>query len=163
MDIADVRLKNTLLLRDHFGKAWRASNDPRASTVESSFARVIDINASHWSQIKSGVRQIGGKVARQIEARCKADPHVKCSIGLGSLDVPDGRAFPEEVRPQPTLECKSDDELHALQLFQVLYQMNPQAAKARLLDVLHAELLKQESAKAAASRSSVIPLGRRRR
>jgi hypothetical protein len=61
-----------------------------------------------------------------------------------------------------TVSARSEDERHALQLFQVLYRMNPQATKSRLLEVLQAELLKQ-SATRTVSRASVIPLGREKR
>jgi hypothetical protein len=156
MEFADVRLQNTLLLRDHFSRKWRAEGDDRARTVETSFARLVEVNPSHWSQIKSGHRHIGEKLARQIE--------VKCRVPRGSLDRAAAEAMPAKVLPQPLVQCHSEDERHALQLFQVLFRMNPPAAKQRLLDVLQGEFLKQDAdAKARASRSSVIPLGRSRR
>jgi hypothetical protein len=154
MELADVRLQNTLLLRDHFGRKWRAEGDERARTLETSFANLIEVNPSHWSQIKSGHRHIGEKLARQIEAKCK--------VPQGSLDTAGAEAMPARMQPLPIIECQSEDERHALQLFQVLYRMNPQATKSRLLEVLQAELLKQ-SATRTVSRASVIPLGREKR
>lgn len=156
MELADIRLQNALLLRDHFLRKWRAEGDERVRTAETSFAALIEVNPSHWSQIKSGHRHIGGKLARQIESNCR--------VPQGSLDRAAAEAMPAKVMPQPLVECQSEGERHALQLFQVLYRMNPQAAKQRLLEVLQGELLKQEaSAKPQASRPSVIPIGRVKR
>lgn len=153
MELADIRLQNTLLLRDHFGRKWRAEGDERARTVETSFASLVEVNPSHWSQVKSGHRHIGEKLARQIE--------VKCKVPRGSLDRAGAEAMPAKMQPQPVVECQNEDERHALQLFQVLYRMNPQATKARLLEVLQAELLKQDATKSA-SRIPVISIGRSR-
>jgi hypothetical protein len=154
MELADIRLQNTLLLRDHFGRKWRAEGDARARTLETSFAALVEVNPSYWSQIKSGHRHIGEKLARQIE--------VKCKVPVGSLDAAAAEAMPARVLPQPVVECQSEDERHALQLLQVLYRMNPQATKTRLLEVLQAELLKQDATRSA-SRTHVITLGRERR
>lgn len=154
MELAAIRLQNALMLRDHFGRKWRAEGDERARTTETSFAKLIEVNPSHWSQIKSGHRHIGEKLARQIEAKCK--------VPQGSLDAAAAEAMPARVLPRPVIECHNEDERHALQLFQVLYRMNPQATKARLLEVLQAELLKQDATKSA-SRAPVIALGRSRR
>lgn len=156
MELADVRLQNALLLRDHFLRKWRAEGDERARTVETSFANLIEVNPSHWSQIKSGHRHIGEKLARQIESRCR--------VPQGSLDKAAAEAMPAKVLPKPIVECQNEDERHALQLFQVLFRMNPPAAKQRLLEVLQGELLKRDAdAKMKASRPSVIPLGRSHR
>ncbi|MFY8049097.1 MAG: hypothetical protein ACOVNS_09805 [Erythrobacter sp.] len=154
MELADVRLQNTLLLRDHFGRKWRAEGDERARTLETSFANLVEVNPSHWSQIKSGHRHIGEKLARQIEAKCK--------VPQGSLEAAGAEEMPAKMQPQPVVECQNEDERHAMQLFQVLYRMNPQATKSRLLEVLQGELLKQDATKPA-SRASVIPLGRGKR
>ena len=154
MDLADVRLQNTLVLRDHFSRKWRAEGDERARTLETSFANLIEVNPSHWSQIKSGHRHIGEKLSRQIEAKCK--------VPQGSLDAAGAEAMPAKMQPQPVLECQNEDERHATQLFQVFYRMNPQATKSRLLEVLQAELLKQDATKSA-SRAPVIQLGRGKR
>lgn len=156
MELADVRLQNTLLLRDHFARRWRAEGDERSRTVETSFANLVEVNPSHWSQIKSGHRHIGEKLARQIESKCRV-PH-------GSLDKEAAEAMPAKVLPQPLVECRNEDERHALQLFQVLFRMNPPAAKQRLLEELQAELLKRDAdAKVKSSRASVIALGRSHR
>lgn len=154
MELADVRLHNTLLLRDHFGRKWRAEGDERARTLETSFANLIEVNPSHWSQIKSGHRHIGEKLARQIEAKCK--------VPQGSLDAAGAEAMPAKMQPQPVIECQNEDERHAMQLFQVLYRMNAGATKSRLLEVLQGELLKRDATKPA-SRVAVIPLGRGKR
>jgi hypothetical protein len=37
MELADIRLQNALLLRDHFGRKWRAEGDERARTLDTSF------------------------------------------------------------------------------------------------------------------------------
>ena len=154
MELAQVRLQNALLLRDHFGRRWRAEGDERGRSLETSFARLLEVNPSHWSQIKSGHRHIGAKLARQIETKCK--------VPQGSLDQAAAQAMPVKVLPAPIVECQNEDERHALQLFQLLFRMNPQASKARLLEVLQGELLKQ-GANGSASRASVIPLDRQRR
>lgn len=154
MELATVRLQNALLLRDHFGRKWRTEGDDRARTLETSFANLIEVNPSHWSQIKSGHRHIGEKLARQIEAKCK--------VPNGSLDGAGAEAMPARMQPQPVIECRDEDERHALQLFQVVYRMNQQVTKSRLLDVLQGELLKQDATRSA-SRTRVMPLTRNKR
>lgn len=153
MEFADIRLQNTLLLRDHFSRKWRAEGDDRARTVETSFAGLVEVNPSHWSQIKSGHRHIGERLARQIE--------VKCRVPRGSLDRAAVEAMPARMLPQPLVHCQSEDERHALQLFQVLFRMNPQAAGQRLLEALQGEFLKKDAgAKAGESRQSGTRPGR---
>ena len=137
MDLADIRLQNALLLRDHFVRRWRAEGDERARTAETSFARLIDVNPAHWSQLKSKHRHIGEKLARQIESKCR--------MPQGSLDASDAERLPVKVLP-PAVPYGDDEERNAVQLFLTLFRINKQLAKERLLDALHAELLKSAPA-----------------
>jgi hypothetical protein len=141
MNLADIRLQNALLLRDHHVRKWRADGDERARTAETSFARLIDVNPAHWSQIKSKHRHIGTKLARQIESKCR--------VPQGSLDASDAERLPVRVLP-PTVPYGDDEERNAVQLFLTLFRMNKPLAKARLLDALQAELLTTEPAGRAA-------------
>jgi hypothetical protein len=152
MPLADIRLQNALLLRDHFARKWRAEDNERARSLETSFAKLIGVNPSHWSQIKSGHRHIGEKLARQIEAKCRGP--------AGSVDRAAAQAMPARMQPRPVVECRDVDERHALQLFQVLYRMSAQAAKSRLLEVLQGELLKQDASAKAATRGPAAPIRR---
>ena len=63
-----VRRQNVLVLfQTYAGKAFAAG--ATAKGLEQSFAAVLEISPSMWSQIKAS-RPIGDKLARQIEAHC---------------------------------------------------------------------------------------------
>lgn len=129
--LATIRLQNALLLRDHFARRWRGDNDPRADTPERSFAELIEVNPAHWSQLKSGHRHVGGKLARQIEAHCK--------VASGSLDQAGAERLPVKVLPA-AIDCADDDERHAVQLFLAAYRADKQAARQAMLDILQARV-----------------------
>ena len=154
MQLADLRLRNALILRDHFARKWHAAGDERVRTLETSFAGLLEVNPSHWSQIKSGHRHIGDKLARQIEAKCR--------LPKGALDKLASEAMPTEMMPPPRIDCSGEDELRAMQLFQVLYRTNPLVAEQRLIKTLEGELLKRRTDKIGqTSRTSVTPMFRK--
>lgn len=136
-DIADVRLANALLLRDHWVRKWQAADQDKekakAKTPEASFAALIGINASYWSQLKARHRHIPGKLARQIERQCDLPPE--------SLDSEGAAELPGNVLPN-TVQLENDDEKHAVRLFLIAYRLNAQAARERILQVLDGEALK---------------------
>lgn len=141
--LASIRLHNTLLLRDHFTRRWRADSDPRADTPERSFAELIGVSPAHWSQLKSGHRHVGEKLARQVEAHCK--------VAAGSLDEAGAERLPVKVLPA-TIDCADDDERHAVQLFLAAYRADKQAARQAMLQILQARL--QDAADAPARKST---------
>jgi hypothetical protein len=104
VDIALVRLHNALRLRDQRERKWRSEADPWARTVEAGFAGLLGLNPSHCSQLKSGHRHIGSKVARQIEARCR--------MGRGSLDTADNAETGAKAGA-PAVPVSDDEERDA--------------------------------------------------
>jgi hypothetical protein len=67
-DITITRRQNALaLFQDYAEKALASGIPPKG--MEQSFAAVLQISPSMWSQIKSS-RPIGDKLARQIEVLC---------------------------------------------------------------------------------------------
>ncbi len=143
MDIADIRLRNALLLRDHFLRKWQADGDDRVATPERSFAAFVGVNPAHWSQLKSGHRHIGAKLARQIEAHCR--------MAGGSLDEAGAARLPARVLPA-AVACADEDERHAVQLFLTAYRIDKQAAKARMLEILQSRLAASPAAGATGDR-----------
>lgn len=72
-DIGELRLANTLLLRDRFPQKWKDSAGP-----ETAFAGLIGITPAYWSLIRRGHRPMSEKIARTIEKKFK--------VPQGSLD-----------------------------------------------------------------------------
>lgn len=75
MDISQVRRANLLLLYGEFittRTAQALAADPSAKPVglDMEFASQIQVHKSYLSGLKSGGRQIGPKLARQIESLC---------------------------------------------------------------------------------------------
>jgi hypothetical protein len=65
-----IRLRNCLALYQDFIEMQVQSGSP-PSGLERLFAQSIEISPSLWSQVKSGGRSIGEKLARQIESKSK--------------------------------------------------------------------------------------------
>jgi len=135
--VAELRLQNTYLLLEEF-KAAEGPSERLLRAADQAFAEYLQISPSHWSQLKGGHRSIGHTLARQLEARCGKP--------LGWLDVAHHTAQPgqQAAQPAPT-GPRTADERFAVDLFLTAYRANPAAVKARLLDVVHAELAKAEA------------------
>jgi hypothetical protein len=138
--MAETRLANTLALLDAF-KAELGPNADDLHGVEAAFARKLEISQAQWIQLKRRHRSVGEKLARQFEA--------KCGRPKGWLD----ESHPATTRrPQASpplkfnLEPATSEERFAVDLFLTAFRSNPEGVKARLLDVVHAELAKRSSA-----------------
>src|ERR1700759_190884 len=73
-DVASIRLDNALALFDEFVR--NTIKHPDAATLrglERRFAERLQIQPSHWSQIKSRASLIGERLARQFE-QCYQKP-----------------------------------------------------------------------------------------
>jgi hypothetical protein len=132
-ELAQVRLANALALFDEFVRATaRHADAATLRGLERRFAERVDIQPSYWSQIKSRSRQIGERLARQFEQRCKKPP--------GWMDVAhDGRAQPAAIRTADQDDERTprdDDERFIVGLVLTYYRRHPQRARARLLDLL---------------------------
>jgi hypothetical protein len=134
--IAQVRYENALALFDEFVRATVRHPDAAALRgLERRFAEHVLIQPSYWSQIKSRARQIGERLARQFEQRCRKP--------IGWMDVPHGDGTPPAVlppegdEPPPTSsQPRDDDERFIVGLVLTYYRRHPQKARARLLDLL---------------------------
>jgi hypothetical protein len=134
--IAQVRFENVLVLFDEFVRA--TVKDPDATALrglERRFAEHVLIQPSYWSQIKSRTRQIGERLARQFEQRCRKPQ--------GWMDVRHGDGTPpavlplEDDEPSPTSSApRDDDERFIVGLVLTYYRRHPQRARKRLLDLL---------------------------
>jgi hypothetical protein len=134
--IAQVRYENALALFDEFVHATVRHPDAAALRgLERRFAEQVLIQPSYWSQIKSRSRQIGERLARQFEQRCRKP--------IGWMDVPHGDGAPPAVlppegdEPPPTSsQPRDDDERFIVGLVLTYYRRHPQKARTRLLDLL---------------------------
>jgi hypothetical protein len=144
--IAELRLRNTYLLLEEF-KAAEGPSERLLRGADQAFAEYLQISPSHWSQLKGGHRSIGHTLARQLEARCGKP--------VGWLDMGHDAARPSRQATQPAAPAgpQTADERFAVDLFLTAYRANPAAVKARLLDVVHAELAKAQVT------SKVRPMG----
>ena len=143
--LAELRLRNTYLLLEEF-KAAEGPSERLLRAADQAFAEYLQISPSHWSQLKGGHRSIGHTLARQLEARCGKP--------VGWLDVVHGAIQPtKQTTPSEPAGTRTADERFAVDLFLTAYRANPAFVKARLLDVVHAELAKAQAA------SKVRPLG----
>ena len=134
--IAQLRFENALALFDEFVRA--TVKHPDAATLrglERRFAEHVLIQPSYWSQIKSRSRQIGERLARQFEQRCRKP--------IGWMDVRHGDGSPPAVMPLPDDEPpptsstpRDDDERFIVGLVLTYYRRHPQKARTRLLDLL---------------------------
>jgi hypothetical protein len=133
--VAQQRYENALLLFEEFVQA--AVRHPDAATLrglERRFAEHLLIQPSYWSQIKARTRQIGERLARQFEQRCRKP--------FGWMDLPHGQVA--QVRPSdeplasppPPSTPQDDDERFIVGLVLSYYRRHPHRARARLLDLL---------------------------
>ncbi len=188
IDVAQVRLDNALVLFDEFVSA--TIKHPDAATLrglERRFAERLDIQPSYWSQIKGRSRQIGERLARQFEQRCKKprgwmdSAHLPGdSIDFARSILPDDSGRPLGERTNENLP-QDDDERFIVGLVLTFYRRHPQRARTRLLDLLGEVLIpdaSQDSSRAphhvsaanranaddlwAKTQASVAPLKKRR-
>lgn len=133
--VAQQRYENALLLFEEFVQA--AVRHPDAAALrglERRFAEHLLIQPSYWSQIKARTRQIGERLARQFEQRCRKP--------VGWMDVPHAQVA--QVRPSdeplapppPPSTPQDDDERFIVGLVLSYYRRHPQRARTRLLDLL---------------------------
>ena len=143
-DVARTRLDNAHLLFQEFVKLSAAKPDVATLRgLERRFAERLEIQPSYWSQIKSRSRQIGERLARQFEQRCRKPtgwmdlPHTSAAAGLPPSRPSSGSGFPPH-------QAEDDDERFILGLVLTYYRRHPLRARARLLDLL-SEVLTPES------------------
>jgi hypothetical protein len=138
-DLAQVRFDNALALFDEFVQQTVKNAD--AATLrglERRFAEQVLIQPSYWSQIKSRSRQIGERLARQFEGRCRKPagwmdvPHDTSASPRYAQQVPDTA----HDRPDTSSDPRDDDERFIVGLVLTYYRRHPQRARTRLLDLL---------------------------
>jgi hypothetical protein len=138
-DLAQVRFDNALALFDEFVQQTVKNAD--AATLrglERRFAEQVLIQPSYWSQIKSRSRQIGERLARQFESRCRKPngwmdvPHDTSAAPRYAQQVPDTA----HDRPDTSSDPRDDDERFIVGLVLTYYRRHPQRARTRLLDLL---------------------------
>jgi hypothetical protein len=135
-DLAQLRYDNVLRWFDEFVRQHVRTPDTTALRgLERRFAEQVLIQPSYWSQIKSRTRQIGERLARQFEQRCRKP--------MGWLDQPHGGAAPQtlppegEPEPLPTSSSPRDnDERFIIGLVLAYYRRHPQKARQRLMDLI---------------------------
>jgi hypothetical protein len=133
--VAQRRYENALLLFEEFVQA--AVRHPDAAALrglERRFAEHLLIQPSYWSQIKARTRQIGERLARQFEQRCRKP--------VGWMDLPHAQVAqvrpsdePLPAPPAPSIP-QDDDERFIVGLVLSYYRRHPHRARARLLDLL---------------------------
>lgn len=138
LDLAQLRFDNAMALFDEF--VAQTVKNPDVTVLrglEKRFAEQVLIQPSYWSQIKSRSRQIGERLARQFEARCRKPP--------GWMDHPHGAGAgpgfaaqlgPEVPPPETSSTPRDDDERFIVGLVLSYYRRHPQRARTRLLDLL---------------------------
>jgi hypothetical protein len=148
-DLARIRFDNALLLFDEF--VQQAARHPDAATLrglEGRFAERLGIQPSYWSQIKAGSRQIGERLARQFESRCRK-PYGWMDRAQGSRA---GRAAPAPAGAADDDRLPhSEDERFIVGLVLTYYRRHPDRARARLLELLGEVLAPPPSAPSPAS------------
>lgn len=135
-DLAQLRYENALRLFDEFVR--HTVKDPDATALrglERRFAEQVLIQPSYWSQIKSRTRQIGERLARQFEQRCRKptgwmDQHHDELPAVVPPPVADDEPLPTSSTP------RDDDERFIVGLVLSYYRRHPQRARAALLELL---------------------------
>jgi hypothetical protein len=136
-DLARIRFDNAMRLFDEF--VQQAARHPDAATLrglEGRFAERLGIQPSYWSQIKAGSRQIGERLARQFEVRCRKP--------YGWMDRPAGADAAKAAVPAPVPAHAheddrlphNEDERFIVGLVLTYYRRHPERARARLLELL---------------------------
>ena len=124
-DLAQIRFDNAMALFDEFVRATVKHPDAAALRgLDGRFAEKLLIQPSYWSQIKARSRQIGERLARQFEQRCR-----KPAGWLDAVHGPGSRAAPDAAPAD-------DDERFIVGLVLSYYRRHPERARARLLDLL---------------------------
>ena len=136
---AETRLANTLALLDAF-KAELGPNGDDLHGVEAAFARKLEISQAQWIQLKRKHRSVGEKLARQFEAKC-----ARPKGWLDELHTAPTRQPQSAPSSRFHLEPATSEERFAVDLLLAAFRSNPEGVKARLLDVVHAELAKGSS------------------
>jgi hypothetical protein len=138
-EVADIRHRNALRLFDEFVAMQVRSPDAAALRgLERRFAEQVLVQPSYWSQIKSRARQIGERLARQFEQRCRKPQGWMDQ----AHDAPPPADGPYALRPPDTAGIdlssvpRDDDERFIVGLVLSYYRRHPQRARARLLDLL---------------------------
>jgi hypothetical protein len=135
-DLARIRFDNALLLFDEF--VQQVARHPDAATLrglEGRFAERLGIQPSYWSQIKAGSRQIGERLARQFESRCRK-PYGWMDR---AQDARASRALPATSAAPPEDDDRlphNEDERFIVGLVLTYYRRHPDRARARLLELL---------------------------
>ena len=152
-DVAQIRHDNAMALFDEFVQQCARNPDPATLRgLERRFAEHLLIQPSYWSQIKGRSRQIGERLARQFEQRCKkpagwmdtaraAAGHV-AAPGPVLASPPAHNAWPDGP--------ENDDERFIVGLVLTYYRRHPQRARTRLLDLLGEVLVPTPAPPAAA-------------
>jgi hypothetical protein len=147
-DLAQIRFDNAMALFDEFVRA--TIKHPDAATLrglDGRFAVQLLIQPSYWSQIKARSRQIGERLARQFEERCRKP--------AGWLDSAHDAASRADADAGPA----DDDERFIVGLVLTYYRRHPERARTRLLDLL-GEVLQapsQAGVSVAAQHSAIDP------
>ncbi len=137
-ELAQVRLDNALALFDEFVVQTVRTPDAAALRgLERRFAEQLLIQPSYWSQIKSRTRQIGERLARQFESRCRKPPGWMDIRHARGATPPLALQVPAEPPPADTSSVpRDDDERFIVGLVLSYYRRHPQRARTRLLDLL---------------------------
>jgi hypothetical protein len=150
--VAQQRYENALLLFEEFVQS--AVRHPDAAALrglERRFAEHLLIQPSYWSQIKARTRQIGERLARQFEQRCRKPTGW---MDIAHAQVAQVRPSEEPLAPPPPPSTpQDDDERFIVGLVLSYYRRHPQRARTRLLDLL-GEVLTPPAASPAAPTAS---------
>jgi hypothetical protein len=148
-DLAQLRLDNALALFDEFvSQNVRTPDAAALRGLERRFAEQLLIQPSYWSQIKSRTRQIGERLARQFESRCRKpagwmdQAHTHAGSPGFALQVP-----PPPAVPDTSSTPRDDDERFIVGLVLSYYRRHPQRARTRLLELLSEVLAPPPNAK----------------
>jgi len=136
--LAQIRYDNAMVLFDEF--VTQTVKHPDATALrglERRFAEQVLIQPSYWSQIKSRTRQIGERLARQFEQRCRKPAGWMDSVHEVGTAPRFAEMIPIEEGPADTSSTpRDDDERFIVGLVLSYYRRHPQRARARLLDLL---------------------------
>lgn len=137
-DLAQIRLVNALALFDEFvAQTVRTPDAAALRGLERRFAEQLLIQPSYWSQIKSRTRQIGERLARQFEQRCRKPTGWMDQVHASGSTAQWAAQLPAEPPPDDTSSSpRDDDERFIVGLVLSYYRRHPQRARARLLDLL---------------------------